>query len=54
MRPPRPGAPVSPVPDQDVERLLLLSLIRMHLSRASTDALAVLERDLRTGPHAGA
>jgi hypothetical protein len=37
MRPTRAGTRASPVPDQDVERLLLLSLIRMHLSRASTD-----------------
>jgi hypothetical protein len=53
MRPPRVDAPASPVPDQDVERLLLLSLIRIHLSRASTDALEVLERDLQMAPRAG-
>jgi hypothetical protein len=41
------------VPDHEIERLLLLSLIRIHLSRASTDALEVLERDLRTGPGTG-
>jgi hypothetical protein len=53
MKPPRFGAPASPLPDQDVERLLLLSLIRIHLSRASTDALQALERDLQMAPRAG-
>jgi hypothetical protein len=53
MRPPRSDTPDSPVPDQDIERLLLLSLIRMHLNRASTDALQVLERDLQMAPRAG-
>jgi hypothetical protein len=32
---------------QDLERLLLLSLIDLHLRRASTDALAAVEDDLR-------
>jgi hypothetical protein len=32
---------------------VLLSLIRIHLSRASTDALQALERDLQTVPRAG-
>jgi hypothetical protein len=49
VRPTRAGAPGSAVPDQDMERLLLLSLIRMHLTRASTDALQALERDLQRG-----
>jgi hypothetical protein len=35
-----------------VERLLLLSLIRIHLSRASTDVLQALERDLQRVPNA--
>jgi hypothetical protein len=52
MRPPQVDPPAAPVPDQDVERLLLLSLIRIHLSRASTDALQALERELQT-PRAG-
>jgi hypothetical protein len=42
------------VPDQDIERLLLLSLIRIHLRRASTDALQALERDLQAAPRTGA
>jgi hypothetical protein len=33
---------------QDLERSLLLSLIDIHLRRASTDALAAVERDLHT------
>ena len=41
------GTLPSLAPDQDIERLLLLSLIRSHLRRASTDALHDLERDLR-------
>jgi hypothetical protein len=49
-----PGALASPAPDQDIERLLLLSLIRIHLRRASTDALQALERDLQTVPRADA
>jgi hypothetical protein len=53
MRPPRAGAPGSPVPDQDIERLLLLSLIRLHLDRAATDALEALERDLQMVPGSG-
>jgi hypothetical protein len=53
MRPPRPGASGSAVPDQDIERLLLLSLIRIHLSRASTDALCELEGDMRSAPARG-
>jgi hypothetical protein len=54
MRPPRANTPAAPVPDQEIERLLLLSLIRIHLSRASTDTLEVLERDLQTAPRTGA
>jgi hypothetical protein len=54
MRPPRSDAPASPVLDRDIERLLLLSLIRIHLSRASTDTLQALERDLQTAPRTGA
>jgi hypothetical protein len=53
VRRPRSDTPASPVPDQDVERLLLLSLIRIHLGRASTNALQVLERDLQGVPNAG-
>jgi hypothetical protein len=41
------------VPDQEIERLLLLSLIRIHLNRASTAALQALERDLQMAPRAG-
>jgi hypothetical protein len=48
----RPDTPATPAPDQDVERLLLLSLIRIHLSRASTDVLQALERDLQRVPNA--
>jgi hypothetical protein len=33
---------------------LLLSLIRIHLSRASTGAVEVLERDLQMGSRTGA
>jgi hypothetical protein len=43
----------SPVPEEDIERLLLLSLIRIHLNRASTDALQALERDLQAAPGSG-
>jgi hypothetical protein len=50
MTPPRCDTPASTVPDQDIERLLLLSLIRIHLRRASTDALHAVERDLQTVP----
>jgi hypothetical protein len=46
------SAPVSP-DDQACERLLLLSLIRVHLGRASTDAFQALERDLQTVPGPG-
>jgi hypothetical protein len=53
MRPPDFDTPASPVPDQDIERLLLLSLIQIHLRRASTDALQAFERDLQTGSRAG-
>jgi hypothetical protein len=53
MKPPRFDTPAASVPDQDVERLLLLSLIRIHLRRASTDALEALERDLQTGTRSG-
>jgi hypothetical protein len=42
------SAPASPTPDQDLARLLLLSLIQMYLRRASTDALQALERNLQT------
>jgi hypothetical protein len=42
------------MPDQDIERLLLLPLIRIHLSRASTETLAALERDLQTASRTGA
>jgi hypothetical protein len=54
MRPPRAGTPASPVPDQDIERVLLLSLIRIHLSRVSTDALQALERELERAGMSGA
>jgi hypothetical protein len=47
-------APAARVPEQDVERLLLLSLIRIHLRRASTEALQALERDLQDGVAHGA
>jgi hypothetical protein len=53
MRPCHSDTPASPVPDQDVERLLLLSLIRIHLGRASTEALEMLVRDLQTAPRGG-
>jgi hypothetical protein len=53
MKPPRFDAPASLVSDQDIERLLLLSLIRIRLARASMDALEVLERDLQTGTRSG-
>jgi len=45
----------TPTDDQDhLVRLLVLSLIRLYLRRASTDALHKLERDLQTTPRAGA
>jgi hypothetical protein len=52
MKPPRFDAPASLVSDQDIERLLLLSLIRTRLARASMDTLEALERDLQTVPRA--
>jgi hypothetical protein len=39
-----------PPGDQDLERTLLLSLIDIHLRRASTDALQALVRHLQTAP----
>jgi hypothetical protein len=45
----------TPADDQDdLVRLLVLSLIDCHLRRASTDALQVLERDLQMLPRTSA
>jgi hypothetical protein len=52
MRSLRSAAPATPMPDQDIERLLLLSLIRSRLARASMDTVEALERDLQTVPRA--
>ena len=37
----------APPAEQDLERVLLLSLLNIHLCRGSTDALQALEGDLR-------
>jgi hypothetical protein len=49
----RAGIAATPAADEDLERVLLLSLIDLHLRRASTDALQAFERDLQKGPNAG-
>jgi hypothetical protein len=46
MTPSRVSTPAS-MPEQDLERVLLLSLIRIHLDRASMDALRALAADVR-------
>jgi hypothetical protein len=38
---------------QDLERVLLLSLIDLHLRRASTEALHELDRGLQMVPRTG-